>query len=239
MPSTFTLFNNRLTLDATPPRPSEDALWLAASYTPPAKARVLDAMGGSGIVGLALLTRCPTLAITSLDINPALTVQAAHNATLNNLPLTTVTAELEAYTPPHLFDAAFLNPPYHATAHGHATPNSAKAQAHSLPPHHLTIWLTALHTLTTPTATLALITHSACQPEILAFAQSHSYTTTFTPLATKPDTAPKRLLTLLTKSSIHTATHNQPLPAYSLPLRHHVLHHGKSLPQEAFIPQPS
>ncbi|MFZ2586679.1 MAG: methyltransferase, partial [Alphaproteobacteria bacterium] len=84
MNPTITLLGGRLKLESSPHgNPPEDALWLATSVTPPPPARVLDAMCGTGVVGLALLTREPTLHLTALDINPTLTAAATRNAALN------------------------------------------------------------------------------------------------------------------------------------------------------------
>jgi tRNA1(Val) A37 N6-methylase TrmN6 len=227
MDPSFTLLGGKLTL--TGPRPAEDALWLAASVTPPPNSKVLDAMAGIGTVGLALLIRCPTLSVTAVEIDPTLTALAATNATLNHhstyqahaADLTTFTA-----TP---FDYALMNPPFHATERGHSTPNSTKARAHGLPPNHLTLWLNALHRLLTPTGTMALILHSACQPELLAFAKTNHYTTTLQPLQTAPNKPAKRLLAILTKHTIFTLAEHPPLPTHNPTLRKSILEMAKGL----------
>lgn len=229
MTKPFKLLGGKLTL--TGPPPPEDALWLAASITPPPGSTVLDAMCGIGTVGLALLTRCPTLAVTAIDVDPTRAATAQTNATLNKQTYYTAhTADLTTFTSPHLFDYALMNPPFHATARGHSTPNTAKALAHGLPPNHLTLWLQALHTLVTPTGTIALILHSACQPEVLTFAKRHPYATTLQPLQTAPNKPPKRLLAILTKQTTFTLKEHPPLPTYDTSIREDILTMAKGLP---------
>jgi tRNA1(Val) A37 N6-methylase TrmN6 len=224
----FTLLGGKLTL--TGPRPAEDALWLAASITPPPNARVLDAMAGIGTVGFALLTRCPTLAVTAVEIDPTLTALATSNATLNHhTTYNAHTIDLTAFATATPFDYALMNPPFHATERGHSTPNPTKALAHGLPPNHLTLWLESLHRLLTPTGTMALILHSACQPELLAFAQTHPCTTTLQPLETAPNKPPKRLLAILTKHTIFTLAEHPPLPTHNPTLRKSILEMAKGL----------
>lgn len=230
MTATFTLLGGTLTLEGTPPRPSEDALWLAASITPPAGARVLDACAGAGVVGLALLARCEGLHLTSLDVNPHLTARAARNAQLNHQALTPVTADLLSHLPATPYDAVLMNPPFHATARGHTTPNDNKAQAHSLPDGHLPRWLAHLATITTPNATLALVTHTACQTDIATFATTHGYAATFLPLESKAGAPPKRLITHLTRTGSPGLIHVPALPIHQPNLRTGVLTHNQPLP---------
>ncbi len=226
--ATFTTLGGRLTLEDTPPRPTEDPLWLAASIPPlPAGSHVLDAGTGSGIAALALLTRQPHLHVTALDIDPTLTALATRNAALNNLPLTTFTADILTLTPRHPsvptpFDTILSNPPYHGQERGHSTPNAAKAQAHSLPANHLTLWLRALTSLLTPTGTLHLILHSACEAELTAFA-AQLHTLTITPLQTAENRPAKRLLATLQKSANPEATHLPAIQAYNPQIRANVL----------------
>lgn len=228
MEDTYTLLNKRLTLSG--PRAPEDALWLAASVSPNPGTKVLDAMCGNGVVGLALMARCPGLLVEGVEADPVLATTAHANAQRNSQPGYTAHAtKLEAFTTPHLFNLALMNPPFHATTRGHSTPNAAKALAHSLPPNHLTLWLQALYRLLTPTGTMALLLHSACQPELLAFAQNNPCATTLTPLQTAPQKPAKRLLALLTKAATCTLTEHPPLQTHNPTLRQNVLEKGEGL----------
>ncbi len=217
--STFPILGGKLHLHNVQPRPTEDPLWLAATMPAlPAGARVLDAGSGSGIATLALLIHQPHLHLTALDIDPANTALATQNAALNNLFLQTLTADI--LTHPNLppFDAILCNPPYHGQERGHTTPNPTKKQAHSLPSGHLTLWLHALTRLLTPSGTLHLILHAACEAELNAFT-THTHRLAITPLQTSENRPPKRLLATLQASPNPTITTNPPLQAHNPAIR--------------------
>lgn len=231
---TFTLLGNRLTLPQPPKghkRPPEDALWLAASLTPQQPdATVLDAGCGSGAVGLALLARCPQLHVMGLDADATLTACAIQATHLNRFTTyATITENLLAYTPTTLFQHAISNPPFHATARGHTSPNPAIQKAHGSPQGQLTAWLAALHRCTTPTGTLTLILHSACQPEVLAFHTTIGGTLHLTPLQTAQAKPAKRLLAHLQKNGPAAVHHHPAIAAWEASLRQRILIHNKPL----------
>jgi tRNA1(Val) A37 N6-methylase TrmN6 len=224
---TFTLLGGRLVLEDVPPRPPEDALWLAAAYTPKPNARVLDAMCGAGIVGLALLARCPRLHVTSLDLDPALAALAARNAARNNLALQAVTGDVATYHAAP-FDAVFCNPPFHAAARGHTASTAERRRAKSLPA--LEPWLAALHRLATPQGTLLLMLHADCKPDLTAFAERSGCAATLWPLQTASTRPPKRLLARLDKGRGFSLTEKPPVAAFDKHLREAVLVMAKALP---------
>lgn len=228
MKNTFTLLGSRLTL--TGPTPPEDALWLAASIpTLPYGTRVLDAGTGTGIAALALLTRQPHLNLTGVEINPEHAAFATQNASLNHLPLQIHTADILTFQA-EPFPLVISNPPFHATARGHSTPNPQKALAHSMPDNFLTHWLLALHRLTAPTGSIHLILHAACLKELTSFAQTANAALTVIPLQTSSKNPPKRLLAVLNPSIPYTLTTLPPLPTYNKPLREKVLQNAHPLP---------
>jgi tRNA1(Val) A37 N6-methylase TrmN6 len=219
--NTFTLLGGRLTL--TGPRPPEDALWLAASVpTLAAGTRFLDAGTGIGTAALGLLARQPQLVGTGVEINPDLLPHATQNATRNNLTLTVLHANILTFTAPP-FPLILSNPPFHATARGHHTPNPQKALAHSLPDALLTPWLTALTQLLAPQGQIHLILHTACQKELTTFAQKAKAHLTLTPLQTSPANLPKRLLAILQPHTTSTLKTNAPLPTFEPSLRQKIL----------------
>jgi tRNA1(Val) A37 N6-methylase TrmN6 len=211
------LLGGHLKLTDTEPHPTEAPFWLAASIPPIASStRVLDAGCGPGTAGLALLTRQPSLNLTSLDIDPALTELARQNAALNNLSLTPVTADILTWQA-EPFPLILCNPPFHAAARGHITPSPSKTRAHTMPPGGLTQWLAALHRLTTPQGHIHLILHAADQPELQAFTQTNACALTITPIQSSPTRAPKRILAVIQTASQPTCTTTQPVST-----RHHL-----------------
>ena len=73
------------------------------------------------------------------------------------------------------------------------------------------------------------ITHSTCQPELEAFAQTHACAATFTPLQSSANRPAKRLLTHLQKGQLFSVQENAPLPTYQPELRHRILQNGEAL----------
>lgn len=226
----FTLLNGRLQFTDASPRPPEDALWLAASVPNlPPHTPVLDAACGPGTVGLALLARMPTLHVIGVDINPTLTACAEANAKLNRLTYTALTADILTTPLSTQFPCIVCNPPFY-TAETHTPAQTpAKQTAHHLPTGHLTLWLTALMQALTPTGTLFLILHSACEPELLAHAQAHHHTLTLTPVQTSAKRPPKRILATLQHASTYHLTQHPVLPTYPPHIRTAVLTNGHPL----------
>jgi 16S rRNA G1207 methylase RsmC len=80
----------------------------------PSGARVLDIGCGSGIVGLALAARDPTITVIAVDSHTRAIECTRHGAALNGL--SNVTAEVNSsgdYGRPNSFDLAVANPPYY------------------------------------------------------------------------------------------------------------------------------
>lgn len=189
----LTLLGGRLQLHPRGPRPTEDPLWLAATVPAlPNGAHVLDAGCGIGTAGLALLLRQPTLALTSLDVNPELPPLAAQNATLNGLVLTPVIHNILTFRA-EPFAAVLCNPPFHAQERGHAS--ATRGLAHTMPAGMFTPWLAALHRLTAPGGTLHLILHSLYRNELTAFTEANRCHLTLAPIQSS-SRPPKRLLAL-------------------------------------------
>lgn len=224
---TFTLLGGKLALHAATPHPPEDALWLAASLpTLPHGAQVLDAACGPGTAALALLTRQPHLHITALDSDPTLTQLAAHNATLNNHTLTTITADL--LTAPALprYHAILCNPPFYTAEHHHPARTATRNTCKHLPCGAMPLWLSTLTNLLTPCGTLHMVLHAACAPQLTAFA-ANNHALTITPLQTSLTRAPKRILAQLRPHPSPSFTQHPNLP--TAPHRHRILHHGEAL----------
>jgi tRNA1(Val) A37 N6-methylase TrmN6 len=224
----FTLLGGRLIL--TGPRPPEDALWLAASLTPLPGARVLDAGAGIGTVGLALLTRCPGVALTAVELQPSLARRATANGALNGHPSYLChPGNLLDLTPAEPFDAVLANPPFHPQDQGHSSPNPARHTAHSQPPGLLASWLARLAAITTPAAPIHLLIHANNHDALAAAAQNLGLGALLTPLATHPARPPKRLLARLNKQQPAAWRVTAPLPLYSPALREAVLAQGQPL----------
>ncbi|MFZ2619676.1 MAG: methyltransferase domain-containing protein [Alphaproteobacteria bacterium] len=196
---TFTLLHGRLRLHRTAHNPSEESLWLASQVPVQAEETILDAGCGSGVIGLALLATHPLAQVVGMDINPSLVAQAQANAALN--AFTTYKAVVGDFAAPPFpaaqFDHVVSNLPYHAAERGHTTPNTRKAQAHTLPPDALPIWLNGLRHVLKPTGTLHVLLHVAETAAVEHYAATHTLTCRIAPWQPHPHKAAKRILVQL------------------------------------------
>lgn len=106
-----------------------DAVMLAAAVPAKTGQSVLELGSGAGTAGLCLLARVPGVAMTGVELDPALAALARENADANSMPATFVAADIFAL-PSELkrdFDQVFCNPPFHGE--GQASPDAARATA--------------------------------------------------------------------------------------------------------------
>jgi len=230
-----TLLGGRLRWLPDAPRPSEDAVWLATAVPPlAAGTAVLDLGCGNGVVGLALAQWYPGLVLQGVELNPTRLAEARQHAAINRLPATFTLADALTWQALQRFPVVVCNPPFHATARGHHSPNPAKALAHGLP--SLTPWLQAIAKALAPGGACYLILHSSLAPTLLAEAQALGGTLWTRPLASHPTRPAKRFLACWRPAP------GQPfqaiclpvIPAYHTPLREAVLRQGGCLAAQGY-----
>lgn len=110
-------------------RSGTDAVLLAAAVPAQAGQAVLELGAGAGTASLCLATRVPGLAVTGVEIDPALAALAQENAASNALQAAFAAADIFAL-PPALkrdFHQVFANPPFHGE--GAPPPDPARARA--------------------------------------------------------------------------------------------------------------
>ena len=112
-------------------RYSLDALLLAHFVTLKPRERVIDLGTGNGVIALILARLHDHLAITGVEIQPAMVERAARNLRLNRLetPIRICLGdvrEIEAIAPAASFDAAVCNPPYRVSGSGRTSANLEK-----------------------------------------------------------------------------------------------------------------
>lgn len=106
-----------------------DAVMLAAAI-PDTGTTALELGSGAGTASLCLAARRPGLAITGVEIDPALAALANDNAAANGMDRVRFIAGDIFALPPALkrdFDLVFCNPPFHGP--GQASPDPARAAA--------------------------------------------------------------------------------------------------------------
>jgi tRNA1(Val) A37 N6-methylase TrmN6 len=216
---TFTLLGGQLRMNG--PAPAEDALWLAACVEIQPGMDILDAAAGSGVVGLALLARCPDMAVTGVEVQPDLAAQAKANAALNGFKdYTGVTADIIAFDPGKRFDAVVCNPPFYPAECGHWSENGARQLARHQPAGMLERWLKHLVMLTA--GPVYMVLHSASQTDLRTLAEALGLAVDVLPLATHVSRPPKRLLVRLTSGGFGWREY-APLKSHDAPLRAAVL----------------
>lgn len=132
-----TLLNGRVRLRQPEAgyRAAVDPVLLAAAIPAKPGQRVLDVGCGAGAAALCLLARCPDVAVTGLELQPALAALATENAAANGVDrrFSVVCGNL-TYPPtdiaPDDFDHVMANPPYGEAGSGHPPPDPSKAAAH-------------------------------------------------------------------------------------------------------------
>ena len=138
-----------------------DALLLAASIPAGATGRLLDLGSGSGAVAFAALTRCPHMAATLVEIDPAAAGRARRGPALNaHLAGRVEVVEADALALPYrdAFDHVLANPPFNDASH-RASPNEDRARSHR--GDDLAPWIKAMRRAARAGGTLGLIARPA------------------------------------------------------------------------------
>lgn len=115
-------------------QPCTDSFLLGAFPTLKRSDHVCDLGAGTGLLGLLLLAREPSLHITNVELQEAACALAQRNTALNALENSVVClcADLRDFSvlpPAGSFDLVVSNPPYFPTGHGLRAGNSARETA--------------------------------------------------------------------------------------------------------------
>ena len=110
---------------------SLDSLLLAHFVTLKARERAIDLGTGNGVIPLILAHRHHDVAITAVEIQPAMAERAARNVRLNRLESQIHIClgdirEADAIASAASFDVAVCNPPYRRAVSGRISPNDEK-----------------------------------------------------------------------------------------------------------------
>jgi len=74
--------------------------------------RIIDIGTGSGCIAVSLKKNLPHSKVTALDVSPEALATAASNATLNQVEVNFINADIRAFTTDQKFDVIVSNPPY-------------------------------------------------------------------------------------------------------------------------------
>lgn len=142
-----------------------DALLLAATTSGSAGDHAVELGAGVGAAGLALAQRIAGLAVTLVDVDPALTALARHNAERNGLADRVRAVCLDVAAPDAAIAAAglpaevascvLMNPPFNPA--DSPSPDPARRRAHIAPGDSLRQWVSSAARLLRPSGALTLI----------------------------------------------------------------------------------
>jgi tRNA1(Val) A37 N6-methylase TrmN6 len=157
----------RLRQPARGHRVGHDAILLAAAVAARPHEHAVELGAGVGAAGLAVARRIPGLWVTLTDIDPALVALAADNAARNGLADRVTAAVFDAAGParslpttilaPGCAQHVLMNPPFNDPGASQASPDPARAHAHTATRGTLTSWIATAARLLADGGTVTLI----------------------------------------------------------------------------------
>jgi len=190
-------------------RVGHDAILLAAATPAKAGEHAIDIGSGVGAAGLALAARVPGLAVTLVEIDPALAALAEENVRRNGFAdrvhaladdVMASTRALAAAGLPGAADRVLMNPPFNDPATSNASPDAARRLAH-LSAAGIGPWLRSAGRLLRARGTLTLIWRADGLADLLAALARGFGAVTVQPVHPRPGEAAIRVLVRATKGS--------------------------------------
>ena len=183
-------------------RAGHDAMVLAGSTAANPGDRVVEFGAGVGAAGLALATRVAGLDLVLVEIDPALTQLAQHNAVSNGIAahgiVLDVAASAEIFAAaglvPDSTDAVLMNPPFNNAGQHRASPDKGRAVAHVANPMTLADWVHAARRILKSGGALTMIWRADGLAEILATLDRGFGSVVIQPVHATPDGAAIRVL---------------------------------------------
>ncbi len=190
-------------------RVGHDAILLAAATFAHASERAIDLGAGVGAAGLALARRVEGLAVTLVEIDPALAQLGRDNAERNGLSARVrsvcldVTASAAAFAAVGLeaesADRVLMNPPFNVPQH--SSPEPGRRLAHAASQGALRQWVRATSRLLRAGGALTLIWRADGLDEVLTELASGFGAIAVLPIHPKPGAPAIRVLARATKGS--------------------------------------
>ncbi len=191
-------------------RVGHDAILLAAAVPARSGEHAVDLGSGVGAAGLALARRVEGLAVTLVEIDPALAALAETNAARNGLAprvrsiCIDVTGAVASLTAAGLTAGmathVLMNPPFNI-AHHNPSPDQAKRLAHVASGETLDRWVAAAARLLGAAGTLTLIWRADGLGGVLAALAAAFGAVSVLPVYPKPDAPAIRILVRAVKGS--------------------------------------
>jgi tRNA1(Val) A37 N6-methylase TrmN6 len=190
-------------------RAGHDAILLAAAVPAHEGERVVEFGSGAGAAGLALARRVEGIALTLVEIDPALVDLAQTNAAANGIAARTIVLDIgapaarfvDAGLPPDHADHVVMNPPFHAADRHRASPDAAKRIAHLDAGETLDVWVKTARRILKPGGCLTLIWRADELDRVLDVLGRGFGAVEVVPVYPKPDAAAIRVLVRAIKAS--------------------------------------
>ena len=186
-----------------------DAILLAAATSARPQERAVELGAGVGAAGLALARRVERVAVSLVEIDPALAALANDNAARNGLAARVRVLCLDAAAPSAAFAAAglppgsadcvLMNPPFNSREN--PSPDPGRRTAHAASPGLLALWLRTAARLLVSGGTVTLIWRADGLGEVLAALAADFAAVAIMPVYGKPDTPAIRVLVRAVKDS--------------------------------------
>jgi tRNA1(Val) A37 N6-methylase TrmN6 len=179
-----------------------DAILLAAAISARTGEHAVDLGAGVGAAGLALARRVEGLAVTLVEIDPALTALGRENAERNGLSERVRAVCLDAVAAAAAFAAAglepgsaahvLMNPPFNAPQN--PSPDRSRRMAHIASPEALRRWMDSAARLLRPSGAITLIWRADGLGEVLAALAADFGAVSLLPIHPKPGAPAIRVL---------------------------------------------
>ena len=192
-------------------RVGHDAILLAAATAAGAGEHAVDLGAGVGAAGLALARRVAGVAVTLVEIEPALAALARENAARNGLAERVRAVCLDVAAPAAAFAAAglssgtadrvLMNPPFNTAPAQKLSPDRGRRLAHAASPDTLGQWVRTAARLLRPSGVLTLIWRADGLDSMLAALTAGFGAVTLLPVHPQPGAAAIRVLARAVKAS--------------------------------------
>jgi tRNA1(Val) A37 N6-methylase TrmN6 len=191
-------------------RVGHDAILLAAATAARADQHVVELGAGTGAAGLALAARVSGLAVTLVEIEPALAALAQENARLNGLAevrsvVLDVGAPPAAFTaaglPPESAGCVLMNPPFNDPTRHRFSPDAGRRRAHAAESETLAVWTKTASRLLQPRGVLTMIWRADGLAAVLQALLGHFGGIGVLPVHPRPDEPAIRILVRARKAS--------------------------------------
>ncbi len=190
-------------------RVGHDAILLAAATFACAGDQIIDLGAGVGAAGLAVARRIEGVAVTLVEIDPALAALAGENAARNALAERVRAVCLDVAAPAAAFAAAglasgaadrvLMNPPFNASQQ--PSPDPGRRLAHSASRHALDRWVGTAARLLRPAGVITLIWRADALDSLLPTLTAGFGAVTLLPIHPKPGAPAIRVLARAVKAS--------------------------------------